>query len=90
MKIGNLPAIAMDQYKNINNVKTRKTEAVAMGTDRLELSGAARLFDTALSAIKETPEIRMDRVEAIRAQITAGTYSINTSVIAQKMLGFAE
>jgi negative regulator of flagellin synthesis FlgM len=90
MKIGNLPAVVMDQYKNTNKVRTNKTEAAAMGTDRLELSGAARLFDTALSAIKEAPEIRMDRVEAIRAQIAAGTYSINTAVIAQKMLGFAE
>jgi negative regulator of flagellin synthesis FlgM len=90
MKIGNLPAVVMEQYHNSNKVKTRITETAPMGTDRLELSGASRLFDKALAAVRETPEIRMDRVEAIRAQIAAGTYTANASVIAQKMLGLSE
>jgi len=38
--------------------------------DELEISDAARLVEQAGQA----PEIRRDRVEAIRAQIAAGTY----------------
>ncbi|MCL1808103.1 MAG: flagellar biosynthesis anti-sigma factor FlgM [Oscillospiraceae bacterium] len=85
MKIGSLPAVAMEQYQN-NRVKTKKAETASMGADSVELSGASRLFEQALTAVKETPEARMDRVEAIRAQISAGTYRINAAAIADRML----
>jgi negative regulator of flagellin synthesis FlgM len=90
MKIGNLPAVAMEQYNNSSKVKMRKAETVPMGTDSLELSGASRLFDKALLAVRETPEVRMDRVEAIRSQIAAGAYTANAAAIAKKMLGLGE
>jgi negative regulator of flagellin synthesis FlgM len=38
--------------------------------DELEISDAARMADQA----REVPEIRQDRVDAIRAKIAAGTY----------------
>jgi negative regulator of flagellin synthesis FlgM len=87
MKIGNLPLVAMEQYNNSNKIKARKAEMAPMGTDSLELSGASRLFDKALAAVREAPDVRMDRVEAIRAQIASGTYTANAAVIARKMLG---
>jgi negative regulator of flagellin synthesis FlgM len=88
VKIGNLPAVAMEQYNSSGIMKARRAEKAPMGTDRLELSDAARLFDEALLAVRETPGVRMDRVEAVRAQIATGTYTINAAVVAQKILGF--
>jgi len=41
--------------------------------DELDISEAARLVEQA----KELPEIRGDRVEAIRAKIAEGTYETN-------------
>lgn len=38
--------------------------------DELDLSDAGRLIEQ----VKEAPDIRQDRVDAIRAQIAAGTY----------------
>ena len=85
MKIGSLPAVAMEQYQN-NKIRTRKTEAASMGTDSVELSGASRLFDQALQAAKAAPEARMDRVEAVRAHVAAGTYRIDSAAIAARIL----
>jgi flagellar biosynthesis anti-sigma factor FlgM len=90
MKIGNLPAVAMEQYNSSSKVRVRKAETASMGTDRLELSGASRLFDEALLAVRDVPEARMDRVDAIRTQIAEGAYTSNAAVIAKKMLGFVE
>jgi negative regulator of flagellin synthesis FlgM len=85
MKIGSLPVVAMEQYQ-ANKVRTRKTEMTPMGKDSVELSGAARLFEKALMAAKEAPEARMDRVAAVSAQVAAGTYKVDASAIAAKML----
>jgi negative regulator of flagellin synthesis FlgM len=85
MKIGSLPVVAMEQYQ-ANKVRTRKTDTVPMGKDSVELSGAARLFETALAAAKEAPEVRMDKVASVSAQVAAGTYKIDASAIAAKML----
>lgn len=40
------------------------------GEDELQISDAGRLVDMA----KQLPDIRQDRVNALRAQIAAGTY----------------
>jgi negative regulator of flagellin synthesis FlgM len=85
MKIGSLPAVAMEQYHN-NKIRTRKAEAAPMAADSVELSGAARMFEKALAAVKESPEVRSDRVAAISAQVAAGTYKVDAAAIAAKML----
>jgi negative regulator of flagellin synthesis FlgM len=85
MKIGSLPVVAMEQYQN-TKIRTRKAETAPMGTDSVELSSASRLFDKALAAAREAPEVRMDRVETVRAQVTAGTYRIDTAAIAARLL----
>lgn len=85
MKIGSLPAVAMEQYQT-NKVRTRKAETASMGTDSLELTGSSKLFAQALQAARETPEVRMDRVEEVRAQIAGGTYKVDSAAIAARML----
>ncbi|MCL2002596.1 MAG: flagellar biosynthesis anti-sigma factor FlgM [Oscillospiraceae bacterium] len=85
MKIGSLPVVAMEQYQ-ANKVRARKTETAPMGKDSVELSGAARLFEKALSAAKDAPEVRMERVAAVSARVAAGTYQVDASAIAAKML----
>lgn len=44
----------------------------------------------ALRAIYRSPEVRVKKVEALRAQIEAGTYQINRSALAMKLLGIPE
>ena len=85
MKIGSLHPVAMEQYQN-SKVRTRKPDVASMGTDTVELSPASRLFEKALAAAKNAPDVRMDRVDAVRSQISAGTYKIDAAAIAARLL----
>ena len=44
----------------------------------------------ALEAIRYSQEIRAARVEALRAQIEAGTYQVDSVSLAMKLLGITE
>lgn len=44
----------------------------------------------ALKAIYRSPEMRVEKIEALRARIEAGTYQINRTLIARKLLGIEE
>ncbi|EFL50278.1 anti-sigma-28 factor, FlgM [Solidesulfovibrio fructosivorans JJ]] len=62
-----------------------QTEAGA-ATDRVTLSGDARLVSLAANQAKEAPEVRSDRVATLKAQVQAGTYQPDSKKIAEKML----
>ena len=85
MKIGSLPAVAMEQY-NSNKIRARKTETAQAATDSLEVTNASRLFSEALQAVREMPEVRMDKVEAVRSQVESGTYRVDAAAVAARML----
>lgn len=44
----------------------------------------------ALKAIHRSPEVRAEKINALRAQIEAGTYQINSTSLAMKLLGIKE
>jgi flagellar biosynthesis anti-sigma factor FlgM len=46
-----------------------------------------RQVTLAREALRQVPEIRADRVERVRAQIEAGTYQVDSTLIARKLLG---
>jgi len=53
--------------------------------DQLVLSEHGKEFQVAMNALKEIPEIRADKVEAIKHQIQTGTYVVDAGKIAEKM-----
>ncbi len=55
--------------------------------DRVELSDRARSLHLAQEALSRLPEIRQDRVEALRQMVKAGTYHVPSDKIADRMLG---
>ena len=44
----------------------------------------------ALKAVYRSSEVRVEKIEALRAQIEAGTYQINRISLARKLLGMGE
>lgn len=66
-----------------NKVKADKT---AKDTDQLKISENAVEFQYGLQKLKNVEDIRMDKVETIKAQIQAGTYNVDGKQIAEKML----
>ena len=55
-------------------------------TDRVEVSDAGRAMQAAAAALKQTPQIRADKVAALKARINDGTYQVSGEDIAERML----
>jgi negative regulator of flagellin synthesis FlgM len=55
-------------------------------TVQVSLSEDALVLRRMMQAVKDTPDVRVDMVEAIRAQLEAGTYQVNATGLAEKLL----
>ncbi|MFZ5427277.1 MAG: flagellar biosynthesis anti-sigma factor FlgM [Thermodesulfobacteriota bacterium] len=63
-----------------------KAGSQASAGDRVSVSSDAKLVAEAARVAKESPDVRVDRVEALKAQVQSGNYSPNPRLIAQKMV----
>ena len=54
--------------------------------DTLQLSHEAMLRTTARSAAMQTDDVRLERVDALKAQVANGTYLIDNEKIAARLL----
>ncbi len=74
-----------------SKVRTNATSAVAynskVGSDDLEVSDLGRELNVARKAAKQTPDVRQNLVDDIKARFKAGKYEVDTNAIAQKILG---
>ncbi len=71
-----------NQPKTRNNVKADK----AYGKDKLQISQTAKDYQTAKQAVKDAPDVRMDKVEQYKEAIVSGTYNVSSQEIAEKMV----
>ena len=61
-------------------------EASIHPADRLELSGRSREVQRATEAAANSADIRAERVAALKQQIEQGTYQVDSTVLAEKLL----
>lgn len=54
--------------------------------DRLDISSEAQALQRFLKAVEQSPDVREERVEAIRQAIQAGTYRVSGKQIVDKIL----
>ncbi|WP_022852704.1 flagellar biosynthesis anti-sigma factor FlgM [Thermodesulfatator atlanticus] len=54
--------------------------------DRVELSQTAKDIQKVEKALKATPDVRTEKIRAIKEQIEAGTYQVDSKKIANAML----
>lgn len=69
-----------------NQVKKPSSTSSLQGADQVTLSPAAQGFSQILQKLKNTPEVREDKVAEMREKMSAGTYQINNDEIAAKLL----
>ena len=81
------------QIKTDNRVQKAKdrpttdaTAATTIGTDRVELSASSVDVQKMKMIIQDTPDVRMDRVQALKQQIERGEYQVDPYRVADKML----
>lgn len=71
------------QAQKVN--KTQKTTK-AYPVDQLEISSRGRDFQIAKAAVQASPDIREELTAPIKEKVQNGTYSVETSSFAEKLL----
>lgn len=56
----------------------------------VQLSDGLRTIQHAIESVKQAPDVRAERVSALRKQIAAGDYTVSSRQVAAKMLGLAD
>jgi negative regulator of flagellin synthesis FlgM len=78
--------VIVNPYQNVARSAAAGKKTTQAG-DQVDVSGSAALFKSMLQNMQNAPEVRMDKVNAVKTQIENGEYSINSRAIAEKMLG---
>lgn len=84
MKINNINKL-LKIYNNNLNVKKANDIKISKNKDELKLSDRAMEYQYALNKLKETPDIRKDKVDRIKKEIKTGTYVVDREKIVEKM-----
>lgn len=85
MKINNFNAINQI-YRSNSTSAMRRVDSAQSFSDRLEFSKTAKSYTVANSAVSSAPDVRLDKVNAIKAQMAAGTYNVSAEDVADKIL----
>ena len=56
------------------------------GTEHIAISSKAKDIQQATEAVNSAPDIRIEKVDRIKEQITNGTYSVSSEQLAEKIL----
>ena len=67
------------------NAQSNNNGKKAMGSDQLSISQTGYNHQVAKSAVSEASDIREEKVARLKAQIQAGTYSVNPEDLANKL-----
>jgi negative regulator of flagellin synthesis FlgM len=91
MKLSNLfPQIKADKVQVKKTRETSPTETAnqggTSGTDRVELSSNPVDVQKMHEIIQQTPEVRAERIQALKEQIAKGDYSVDPYKVADKLL----
>ena len=76
----------VSQVFSSNRTSRLKGTGRAGSKDKLEISQAGRDFQVAKQAVAEAPEIRKDKVAALKSSIASGNYKVETGDFAAKLL----
>jgi len=91
MKLSNIfPQIKTDKVQVKKTRETSPTEPTqsgpASGADRVELSSNSVDVQKMHEILQQTPDVRADRVRALKQQIEKGEYTVDSHKVADQML----
>ncbi|WP_445487927.1 flagellar biosynthesis anti-sigma factor FlgM [Niallia sp. 03133] len=84
MKINNYGTQGINPYKKQINKMDQTNKAASQGTDKVEISAAAK----ELQQVSQGSPERTEKVEALKKQVQSGNYEINPQEIAKSILNF--
>ncbi|HCC54038.1 MAG TPA: flagellar biosynthesis anti-sigma factor FlgM [Desulfobulbaceae bacterium] len=74
------------QVKKAESSTVPKADKVDMPTDRVVLSSGSLDVQKVRDILAQTPEVRADKVKALKEQIARGEYKIDPAKLADKMM----
>lgn len=92
MKIHELPGISVEQLQTgkAGGVTPREDKATAgqaaADVDVIHLSPQAKLMQKAAQIVAETPEVRPEKVLALKDSVEQGAYQVETPKVADKII----
>mgnify|MGYP001430056720 CR=1 FL=1 len=75
------------QVYNTQSIKKVEASKKNGRKDEVKLSNKAMEYQIAVNSLKDVPEIRKDKVEKLKSEISAGTYKVDGEKIVEKMFG---
>lgn len=73
------------QARFSSNSQSQEIDSSTQG-DRVSVSQNAVLLTEARRTAQATPDVRQEKVDALREQVTNGTYQVDTTQLASKLL----
>ena len=87
MKINpNLISKALEIYNTQKSRQNLVGEKESNKKDQLSLSKDAQAFQAGVKAVKDSPDVRMAKVEEIKALMESGRYKVSSYDIASKII----
>lgn len=83
----------IDAYNKIGQIyqaaaaKPAAKQSKTAKTDKIEISDFGQSLAIAKQAVGDAPEVRLDRVEELKAEIASGSYQVSSGQIADKLTG---
>lgn len=74
------------QVYNTQNIKKVELSKKNGRKDEVKLSDKALEFQTAVNSLKDVPDIRKEKVDKIKEEISTGTYKVDGKKIVEKMM----
>ena len=85
MKIQNIQG-AMKTYNNNRIAPKQSVKTKQVESDAMTVSPEAKTFSAALAAVKKSPDIRQDRVDSLKEQISSGNYKVSDEQLVDKLI----
>lgn len=91
MEIKNYPGMNYSQVNQTQNkeksANPRANDALQItAADRVALSAQAKIMGEIHQAANKAPDLRTDKVDAIKDQLATGSYQVNNEKIASRLL----
>lgn len=83
----------IDAYSKIGQLYQKSTakpaakQSKTVKSDKIEISDFGQSLAIAKQAVNNAPDVRMERVAELKAQVSSGNYHVSSEEIADKMLG---
>ena len=88
MKINNIQAGKINQY--YKQLQQKQTENKKTKDDSTQISAKAKEIMTARAELKEMPQVREEKVAALKEKVQSGNYQVDSKAVAAKILNNVE